>query len=133
MTTTEHLTTDPGYRLCYLVPHEAWYKRVVGGQRVTVSKSADEGGCAWEFDIVLVRNIGLRLEIFDDAYAAFTEIAPLFAALAARPPGDLAAVCALLEEFGLPDVTPREDPRPADARLCDCGCDESACRPKEAR
>lgn len=126
--TPERLTTEPGYRLCYIVPSEAYYRRVVDRQCVTVSKSADEGGCAWEFDITQQSNIGIRVEAFDDAFEAFTEIAPFFAALATRRPTSLGEIRVLLDAFGLPDVTQREDPRPAEAQLCDCGCPEACCR-----
>lgn len=124
---TEHLTTEPGFRLCYTIPDEAWYRRVVHGTCVTVSKSANEGGCDWEFDIVQVENIGIQAQLFDDAFAAFSEVAPLSAALAAQRPQDLGQVRALLDSFGLPDVTPRENPSPKTAPPCACGCPREAC------
>lgn len=122
----DQLTTETGYRLCYIVPFEAFYRSVVRDRAITVSKSADGGGCDWEFQIVEHHNIGIRAEIFDDAFRAFTEVAPLFTALAEQRPTSLDDVRALLDAFGLADETERTNPHPA-AHVCACGCDLAAC------
>jgi hypothetical protein len=124
-TTDQKLTTDPGFRLDYIVTDEAWYSRVSGIDRdepsITVSKSADGGfGCAWEFTIADKRKAlggraGVQVQVFDDAFAAFVELAPLFATLAAERPNTLDQVRVLLDELGLVDATERQRPvrRPA--------------------
>lgn len=130
---TQQLTTEPGYRLEYIVSHEAYYRSVVRERSVTVGKNATEGGCAWEFDVVEHPNIGIKVGIFDDAFQAFAEVAPLFAALAERQPRDLREVRSLLDELGLVDATQRNDPQPApNACACACGCPMAACGTEHA-
>ncbi len=105
------LSTEPGFRLAYIVPHEAHYRNVVTERSVTVMKAADRGGVGWEFEVVEHRGNGIRVEMFDDAFAAFAEIAPLFTALAEDPPGSLDDVRVLLDRLGFTDATQRTDPR----------------------
>lgn len=121
------LTTEPGYRLAYIVPKEAYYAHVVFEEAVTVGKFADEGGCDWEFDVVHHPNVGIRAEVFDDAFAAFAEVAPLFAALVERKPRTLQAVRDILDDLGFADQTARESPVTRVER-CACGCDVMCCR-----
>lgn len=124
---TEHLTTDPGYRLEYIVSDDAWYaeanRHVNTDPYLNIAKVADGGGCAWEFQIVdKSRTIGqpaTRVEVFDDAFAAFAEVTPLFAAIADEHPAALDEVREILDRFGFADATTRVNPTAADqaARL----------------
>lgn len=125
---TAPLTTEPGYRLAYIVPKEAYYARVVSEEAVTVGKFADEGGCAWEFQVVHHSGIGIRAEIFDDAFAAFAEVAPLFAAFVERKPQTLQTVRDILDGLGFADQTVRESPTGTRVERCGCGCDATCCR-----
>jgi hypothetical protein len=116
MTTT--LTTETGYKLAYIDGRAAWYmQRRPQDERdyLTVCKSADDGGVGWEFQVVnyteKLRTPALHVEIFDDAWAAFAEIAPVFAALAVERPQTLDAVAELLDRFGFADQTERDQPR----------------------
>jgi hypothetical protein len=101
------LTTDPGYSLNYVVPHEAFYCRVVNDVSVTVQKSADDGGCAWEFSVVEHPRIGIRVEVFDDAFAAFVEVPEFFTALAQSRRSNLDSVREILDDLGFEDATQR--------------------------
>lgn len=101
------LTTEFGYRLTYTIPHEAYYKSVITDVSIGVQKAADEGGVAWEFSIVEKRNIGLRVEVFDDAWAAFAEIPELFAELARSGRTNLGGVRGILDDLGFEDATQR--------------------------
>ena len=50
--------------------------------------------------------------MFQDSYAAFTEIAPFFATLADQRPTTLDEVRAILDGLGAVDETPRTSPYP---------------------
>lgn len=101
------LTTDAGYRLTYTIPHEAYYKSAFTDVSIGVQKSANEGGVAWEFSIVQHGNVGLRVEIFDDAWQAFTEIPEFFAELAKAGRTTLDGVREILDDLGFADRTQR--------------------------
>ena len=113
------LTTDPGYRLEYIVRDETWYagadRRLDDRPALTVVKSADGGGCDWEFQIkdytAELREPAIQAQVFHDAFAAYTEIAPFFAALAAERPSSLAEVQGILDRLGFADGTQRTEPR----------------------
>lgn len=107
---TAQLTTEPGYKLVYIVSHEAYYRRVVRDREIIVQKAADDGGCAWEFGIREHHNVGIRAKVVDDAFRAFAEIAPLFTALAQQRPRDFTGVRDLLDTLGFVDATERKDP-----------------------
>lgn len=115
-------TTDPGYRLEYVISHEAWYAQYSPDPdpSITVSKAHHEGGVAWEFSIVdRRRTIGkpaIQVKVFDDAFATFTELAPLFRRLAHEQPTTLDEVEVILTELGFVDVTARTDPEAAGRR-----------------
>lgn len=104
--------------LAYTVSHEAWYARhpgIVDQPQIMVAASAQGsgGGVGWEFsvsehDFDRTRPISIRL--FDDAFAAFTQIPEFFAAVAAEGTGTLDGVRALLDRLGAVDETDREDP-----------------------
>lgn len=103
-----------GHRYAYIVWDEQWHAREPE-HRIVIARESDQGGAAWEFNIVShadrLRRIQsgtyLRVEIFDDAWQAFTEIPELFAALAERKPPTLDALRGLLDELGLVDTTRR--------------------------
>lgn len=104
-------------RLTYVVAHEAWYGRVPGvieRPQLNVCASAQGGGVAWEF-LVTQHDFGkgntpIRLDVFDDAFAAFNEIPEFFAALGEKEPRTLADVVAILAAMGATDDTQRERP-----------------------
>ncbi|MFE5290407.1 hypothetical protein ACFRAQ_36135 [Nocardia sp. NPDC056611] len=110
---------DADCRLTYTISHEAWYFTAAAAlsgdeqPHLNVHSSAEDGGVAWEFRI---REGGLKsipstqIVMFDDAYAALTQVPELFAALAAERPRDVAAVIAILDRLGAQDITERTDP-----------------------
>jgi len=106
-----NLTTESGYRLVYVIPQDAWYRNVVTEVSITVSKAADEGGCAWEFSVVEHRDIGIRVEVFGDAFDAFAEIPEFFAELAKVGRTTLDGVREILDDLGFADATERTQRR----------------------
>lgn len=104
--------------LAYSLPHEAYYAAtpgIVGGPMIYVSASAQGsgGGVAWEFSVKAIdlgRNSAIRVDIFDDAFAAFAQIPEFFAALAANDIDTLDKVTLLLQHMGAVDETKRTDP-----------------------
>lgn len=113
------LTTEPGYRLEYVVTAEAYWANVHHAadprSAINVSKAAEGGGCAWQFKIadfgVMVDGQPhIQVRVFEDAFPAFVELAPFFAALAERRPSRLAEVRELLDNFGFVDATQRVEP-----------------------
>ena len=103
--------------LAYTVTHEAWYARSLPDDRreINIAASAGPGvGVAWDFTVEEV-NLGshgpaIRVKIFDDAFAAFTQIPEFFAALASEGVADLRDVCAVLDGMGAVDETERRGP-----------------------
>ena len=82
---------------------------------IYVSATRAGGGCAWgfpvrEYDLGGGRR-GIRAEIFDDAFVAFTQIPEFFEDLADDEVCTLEAVQALLDRTGALDETRREVPR----------------------
>lgn len=112
------LAAEPGYRLTYIVAHQAWWANAArsatgSDPELYVHKESDGGGIAWEFTIVdRSRTIGrpsVQVRVFHESFAAFAELAPLFAALAAERPDTLGTVQAMLDRFGFTDVTQRRE------------------------
>jgi hypothetical protein len=101
-----------GAFLAYYIPYEAWYCGDDPERLICVIARLKGGGCRWEFLIREVPTIGLRVEVFDDAWDAFAEVPVLFAALARGldGAGDLAELRTLLDGMGATDVTPRTNP-----------------------
>lgn len=113
------LDAGPGYTYTYTVTEEAywWYARRLADRRPTlmVAKAADGGGCAWEFTVVhkqftVVDQAVIQVRVFNDGFAAFTEMAPFFAALAEQQPTTLDQVRVILDGLGVVDATERVDP-----------------------
>jgi hypothetical protein len=113
------LTTEPGFRLEYVVTAEAyWADTYHAGsppRAVDVSKAAEGGGCAWQFKIVdfgvmVDGQPHIQVRVFEEAFPAFVELAPFFAALAERKPATLGEVRGLLDGFGVVDATERVKP-----------------------
>jgi hypothetical protein len=108
-----------GTHLAYYVYHESqWWSQLSdelrpnGGRRcvqVAASARGRGGGVRWEFSVVEVPDIGLKLSIFDDTWPAFQEIADFFRDLAVDRPSTLAEVVTLLERIGAVDETERPD------------------------
>lgn len=122
-------------RFEYIVNHEAWYylpktdtARAGGstGRELNIRSAATGGGVAWEF-MIQEYSFGnhpdaVRVCIFDDAFAAFTEIPEFFTALRDEHPTTLAAVRSILDRVGAVDATARETPhgvQPARMALVD--------------
>lgn len=104
--------------LAYIVWQEAWWGRVTyrDDPRVQIMAAHPDGGVAWEFAVEAV-DLGsnaraLRLQIFDDAFAALADIPELFARLATGHPLTLEGVILILRDLGAVDETPRENPMP---------------------
>lgn len=106
--------------LAYIVSHEAWYwdaSRVPGENphlNVSASAKGSGGGVAWEFEVeeVTLDKPTARIKIFEDAFAAFTQVPELFAALADGDGSTLAGVRNLLDMLGAVDETERVSPYP---------------------
>jgi hypothetical protein len=110
-----------GTHFAYTVTSEAWWFRGGEAPNVMVAASAkgQGGGVAWEFSIDEIELGGkpvTQVKVFDDAYAAFTQIPEFFAALADEAPATVAAVVALLDQLGAIDETDRVGPRDAMAK-----------------
>lgn len=102
--------------LAYTVSHEAWYATtpgVVDGPEIGIAASAEGtgGGVAWEFAVEEVDLGGhgkaIRLRIFDDAFAAYSQIPEFFTALGSEKIGSLDEVRDLLDRLGAVDETKR--------------------------
>jgi hypothetical protein len=106
---------DAGTHLTYIVSHEQWGPAIVPQPEIYVSAIYADGGCAWgfavrEYDLSGGRQ-GIRAEIFDDAFVAFTQIPEFFQDLVDDEVCTLDAVQALLDRTGALDETRREVPR----------------------
>jgi hypothetical protein len=117
------LTTDPDYRLEYIVEPESWTAQrfrnlTLPGRReplgIHIRKAHRDGSSDWEFTIVdtsaQVGTPGLELRIHDDAFPALTEIPSLFTALGQDQPFSLGFVRRILDRLGFVDATVRTDP-----------------------
>lgn len=107
--------TGSGYRDEYVVGDEAWYAKACRGidpkPYLTITRAADGGGCHWEFQVVR-HDVGCRVEVFDDAWQAFTDRPDIFAALAGLGEGgvDFILIREVLDGLGLTDATDRVGP-----------------------
>ena len=74
-----------------------------------VSKSYPDGGCHWEFGIRHRGDIGVRVEVFYEAWKAFTDIPDLFRELAGFDGQrvSLDDIRAVLDRLGFRDQTAR--------------------------
>lgn len=115
-----------GTHLAYDVRHEAWYWittntiREAAGQRhgivVMASANGAGGGVAWEFSIEDHADLQpphptLRLLMFDDSWAAFTQMPEFFGGLTELGPNvPLTQVRELLDQLGAIDETARTSP-----------------------
>ena len=115
---TARLDAGPGYTFEYVVNTEAWWwpatRRTDPRPKLMISKAYHGGGCAWEFQVVR-RDFSdgqhaIKVGVYDDAFAAYTEMAPFFAALADRRPTTLDGVRAILDGLGVVDATERVNP-----------------------
>ncbi|WP_328344728.1 hypothetical protein [Micromonospora sp. NBC_00421] len=113
------LNAGPGYTFTYTVAHEAWWwparRKADPLPTLMVAKAADGGGCAWEFAVVhkqftAVDQAAIQVRVFNDGFAAYTEMAPFFAALADQQPTTLDGVRAILDGLGVVDATERTNP-----------------------
>jgi len=103
--------------LAYIVSHEAYYWAAakVPGEKphLNVQAAASGGGVAWEFDVsehFLGNAHCTRIEMFDDAYAAFADVPEFFALMREHRPGTLREVRGILDGLGAADETKRTDP-----------------------
>lgn len=101
--------------LAYVVSHEAWYAQtpgVIDHPEINISASAEGngGGVAWEFTVEEVdlgsHGPAIRAKVFDDAFAAYTQLPEFFARLAGGIT-TLKQVQALLDDLGAVDETDR--------------------------
>lgn len=116
-------------RLNYIIGAETWYAPLLDreepGRELRIGRDSyrpdgTDDGCVWEFTIVthsLGASTALRVEAFDDAWAAFADVPDLFARLATMSNHEaanhdrqwtLADVVAVLDDLGFTDDTPRE-------------------------
>jgi hypothetical protein len=115
-------TETKAERLEFSISTEAWYftpstLRDNCTEEIFFGRRVEGDGCKWEACLRWYKfNDGnppaLKVEVFHDAFAAFTESPGFFAALAGlsgKSPGTEEAA-ALLREHGFADATPRESP-----------------------
>jgi hypothetical protein len=102
--------------LAYIVSHEAWYwtaSRTPDEKphlNVQASARGSGGGVAWEFDISEYHLGGkpcTHIEMFNDSYAAFADIAEFFVLMREHQPGTLREVRGILDGLGAVDETQR--------------------------
>ncbi|MFI6510072.1 hypothetical protein ACIBCT_20905 [Streptosporangium sp. NPDC050855] len=103
--------------LTYVIAHEAWYAKVPGTvdvPQLSIVASSRGGGCAWEFvakEIELgQRTPSIRLDIFDDAFAAFEQLPGFFKTIGEVKPTTLAELVDILNGLGAVDDTERVEP-----------------------
>jgi len=109
--------------LAYVVSHEAWYgeSHIVRRPQIIIAASAEGsgGGVRWEFTVeeVDLASDGkpIRVRVFDDAFAAFSEIPEFFAALHGEGVSTLDHVRTVLDSLGAVDETARKSPAALDA------------------
>lgn len=99
--------------LAYVISHEAWYANSIPDRNpeINVMASAEGGGVAWEFTVEEV-DLGssgpaIRVKVFEDAFAAFTQLPEFFALLAAEKTDTLDGVRGILDRLGAVDETER--------------------------
>lgn len=119
-TVSPRCTAPNGYRLAYVVTHEAWYSQPPltrpPGDRNVLAVSMDNlgGGCAWEFSIDDEVGGGLRVKVYDDGWKAFVDVPEFFTAVAALGRGALLSeVIEILDSLGFTDTTKRLPDDPA--------------------
>ncbi len=120
------MTTEPtsprrelpgGSFLAYIVGAESYYYRAAmkDDPYISIGATNDGDGPSWEFSVVdhserLNAPTALRVEIFDDAWRAFSDVPELFAAMAAGEIESLDDLRALLDRLGAVDQTTRDNP-----------------------
>lgn len=124
------MTTEKPARLSYVILSRAWYgKANLEGRKdgnvpvtdqISLGRMYPDGGCDWEASIDFLRfdggHTGVKFEVFEDGWQAFSECPQLFAALAqhATRPGapspDVDEIAAILQSAGFADATPTVDP-----------------------
>jgi len=108
-----------GTHLAYYDYRATWYPSREQAIDISASAGPGEGG-AWDFTVT-EKNLGthgtaIKVEIFEDAFAAFTQIPGFFAALATMASyPDLDTVILLLKSLGAADETAREAPAAPEA------------------
>ena len=117
----------------YIVHSRAWYAdttRTAPDIREEIHVQYEKGDRQWEFSIRLYnmgpgRTAAFRVEIFEDAWAAFRDVSELFLELADRGKDiDVGEIECTLTELGFEDVTPehRPDDHPVPMHNCSrCG------------
>lgn len=97
----------------YIVNSETYYAGGFANEdpSIGIHAHADGGGVKWEFKISERDNSrAARLEMFFDAFAAFTDIPEFFKALADEEPATLVNVREILDRLGADDRTERVAP-----------------------
>lgn len=123
------MTTEPvtrparefpgGGYLAYIVVVETYYYQRLGNpdkRPPSINIFASRGGgVSWEFSVTdhtaRLGQRALKVEIFDDAWAAFADLPELFVAMADGEIESLDELRTLLDRLGAVDQTPRIDPR----------------------
>lgn len=126
ITRDKNAQPDPNEKfvLSYYLHHEMWWANSLHQagmsepkerRQIVVGLDHMEGGCAWEFTIIEVQGIGIKLHMFDDSWRAFTQIPELFSAIAEldRHSGrcvSLDEIQGVLDAIGFRDRTERKSP-----------------------
>lgn len=101
--------------LTYSIGTDTWYWEALAEEHPMIWIAAP----GWEFEVQehdLNGELTLRLLMFDEDFAAFTQIPELFTALSAQRPSTLAELRVLLDGIGARDVTPRQSPHAESTR-----------------
>lgn len=106
-----------GTHLAYHVMNEAWYwthRTDAPNVMVQASAEGNGGGVAWKFRLEEIELGGVahvHLQMFDDSWAAFTQIPEFFETFSSMAPNStLKAVIDVLKAMGAVDETERTKP-----------------------
>lgn len=109
------MNLDTGTHLTYIVSQKHWDTSIVPLPELYISASYQDDGASWGFPVREHTFSGgtsaIRVEVFDDAFAAFTQIPEFFAALADEEIATLDGVRRLLDRMGAREDTRREATR----------------------
>jgi hypothetical protein len=101
-----------GSHLAYACLHEIRLANSAPEISVSASMRGNGGGGRWEFGVKEFDLGGpcIRVHVYDESFAAFTELPEFFARLAAEEIDTIAGVLVLLNKLGAVDETPRVAP-----------------------
>lgn len=98
----------------FSIPHEAWYRNTISEKPyIRVGEYYDYGGCAYEFKFVW-DDIGIKLEIYNDAWIAFCKMPELVDLMnkiqTQKFNPTIEEFSKMLKDIGFKDITSRKEP-----------------------